>query len=54
MDRYQCPECSYVYDEQYGDEDEGYPPGAPWSDVEEDFFCPDCGIVPKRDFEPLA
>jgi rubredoxin len=54
MERYQCPECSYIYDEQVGDEEEGYPPGTLWSEVEEDFFCPDCGIFPKYEFEPLT
>jgi rubredoxin len=51
MDRYQCPECSYIYNEDSGDEREGYPPGTPWGEVEADFFCPDCGIIPKEQFD---
>ncbi|MDH3915783.1 MAG: rubredoxin [Chromatiales bacterium] len=54
MDRYECPECSYIYDEDVGDEDEGYPPGTPWAQVAKDFFCPDCGIMSKEDFDRLS
>ena len=54
MDRYLCPECGYIYDEAEGDEEFGYPPGTRWQEVEKDFFCPDCGIVPKYEFEQVA
>lgn len=54
MDKYQCPECSFVYDEEQGDEEMGYPPGTAWSEVAPDFFCPDCGIVPKYEFQKIA
>ena len=27
MSQYRCPECGYVFDENKGDEHEGYPPG---------------------------
>ena len=54
MDKYQCPECSYIYDEAEGDEDEGYLPGTLWDEVDDDFFCPDCGIIPKFDFLKIA
>jgi rubredoxin len=50
MDSYLCPECSYVYDEELGDTSEGFEPGTSWDDIPVDFFCPDCGIVPKYDF----
>jgi rubredoxin len=53
-DRYLCPECSYTYDESIGDEREGYEPGTTWDDIDPDFFCPDCGIVPKHDFVKAA
>jgi len=53
MDRYHCPECSYTYNEDEGDLREGYESGTRWEDVDEEFYCPDCGIVAKVDFEKL-
>ena len=47
-----CPECEYAYDEETGDPREGFPPGTPWSDVPDDWPCPDCGVRDKVDFEP--
>lgn len=54
MDKYQCPECSYIYDEAAGDTREGYDPGTPWEDIDTEFYCPDCGIVGKIDFMKVA
>ena len=51
MDRYRCPECNYIYNEAEGDLREGYPSGTRWEEVDEEFYCPDCGIVAKIDFE---
>ena len=51
MSRYVCPGCGYVYDEQAGDEHEGFDPGTSWSDVPDDWACPDCGVREKVDFE---
>ena len=51
MARFVCPSCDYVYDEDAGDEREGFPPGTPWSEVPDDWFCPDCGVRDKVDFE---
>jgi rubredoxin len=48
---YKCPACGYTYDERIGDEDEGFPPGTPWSAIPEDWFCPDCAVRDKADFE---
>ena len=53
MSRYECPGCGYVYDEVPGDPHEGFPPGTPWSGVDEDWHCPDCGVRDKVDFEPV-
>ncbi len=53
MARHVCPSCDYVYDEQAGDEHEGFPPGTPWSEVPDDWFCPDCGVRDKVDFESV-
>ena len=51
MSRHVCPSCDYVYDEQVGDKREGFAPGTSWSDVPEDWCCPDCGVREKVDFE---
>ena len=51
LSRYRCPGCGYVYDERDGHPREGFPPGTPWSEVPEDWACPDCGVRDKVDFE---
>ena len=50
MAKYQCPDCGYTYDEILGHPHEGFPPGTPWSQVPEDFACPDCAVRDKEDF----
>ena len=52
MSAFVCPACGYVYDEDAGHAREGFPPGTPWSDVPDDWACPDCGVRDKVDFEP--
>jgi rubredoxin len=54
MSRYRCPVCEYVYDEAVGAPREGFPPGTPWSEVPDDWCCPDCAVREKVDFEALA
>jgi rubredoxin len=51
MSRHRCPGCGYEYDEDRGHPREGFPPGTPWSEVPEDWACPDCGVRDKVDFE---
>ncbi len=53
MSRYRCPVCEYVYDEAEGAPREGFPPGTPWSQVPDDWTCPDCAVRDKVDFEPV-
>ena len=56
MRRYICvaPDCSpYIYDPADGDPDTGIPPGTPFSDLPDDWYCPDCGGA-KVDFIPLG
>ena len=50
MSIYRCPGCGYVYDEAKGAPREGVPAGTAWSDVPDDWSCPDCGAA-KSDFE---
>ena len=43
MERMQCDNCGYVYDEDQGDEKNGVAPGTAWADVPDDYKCPECG-----------
>jgi rubredoxin len=51
--RYKCEVCDYVYDEAAGEPHEGFPAGTPWTDVPDDWCCPDCGVREKVDFVPV-
>ncbi len=48
-----CPGCDYTYEVDAGDEHEGFPAGTAWSDIPDDWCCPDCGVREKVDFVPL-
>jgi rubredoxin len=48
--RFRCPECDYVYDEELGDDYEGYAPGTPFDALPDDFTCPNCAVRYKSDF----
>jgi rubredoxin len=50
MSRFRCEVCDYVYDEDEGEPREGFPAGTPWSEVPDDWCCPDCGVREKVDF----
>ena len=41
--KYVCP-CGYVYDETFGDPENGIAPGTKWEDDPEDWVCPICGL----------
>ncbi|KAB3522707.1 rubredoxin [Corynebacterium sp. zg254] len=51
---HKCTCCDYQYDEDRGDYTEGFPPGTPWDSVPDDWFCPDCGVRDKVDFEQVG
>jgi len=53
MSKYRCPECGYIFDENKGDEHEGYPPGTVFAGLPQDFTCPDCAVRYRDDFEKL-
>jgi rubredoxin len=53
MSRYRCPGCGYLYDEERGHPREGFPAGTHWSEVPDEWACPDCGVCDKVDFEEL-
>ncbi|MGR6871874.1 rubredoxin [Pseudomonas sp. HK3] len=50
--KWQCIVCGWIYDEEIGCPEEGLEPGTLWSDVPEDWLCPDCGVG-KDDFEMI-
>jgi rubredoxin len=35
----------FIYDEEYGDEDEGFEPGTRFEDLPKNWCCPDCGAT---------
>lgn len=50
---YICIVCGFLYDEAEGRTEDGIAPGTLWTDVPEDWTCPDCGVT-KADFEVVA
>ena len=49
MKKYICDVCSYVYDPEVGDPDNGIKPGTPFNEIHDDWVCPICGVG-KEDF----
>ncbi len=49
---YECIMCGYVYVPEEGDWDTDVVPGTPFSEIPEDWFCPDCGAT-KEWFEEM-
>jgi len=43
MKKWECEACTYVYDPDKGDPDNGIEPGTPFEDIPEEWVCPDCG-----------
>jgi hydroxylamine reductase len=52
MKKYECTACSYVYDPEKGDPDNGINPGTAFEDLPDDWVCPVCGVE-KSEFEPV-
>ena len=44
MQKYICVLCSYVYDPEIGDPDNGVPAGTAFADLPKGWVCPDCGV----------
>ncbi len=40
-----CPHCGHSYDPAEGDELHGISQGTQWSDLPQDWACPDCGAA---------
>jgi rubredoxin len=45
-----CVLCGFLYEEAAGLPAEGIPPCTRWSEVPDDWVCPDCSVT-KADFE---
>jgi len=43
MKKYECV-CGYIYDPAKGDPDNGIAPGTAFTDLPEDWVCPECGL----------
>lgn len=44
MDKWRCQVCSYVFDEENGDPENGISPKKPFSELPDDWKCPVCGV----------
>ena len=52
MKKYMCVICGFIYDEEQGLPEEGFPPGTLWEDIPLNWVCPECGAS-KDDFEMI-
>ena len=43
MQKYQCDACSYIYDPEAGDPENGVAPGTAFEQLPDDWVCPECG-----------
>ncbi|MFQ5900257.1 MAG: rubredoxin [Thermodesulfobacteriota bacterium] len=43
MEQYKCIVCGYIYDPALGDESRNIAKGTPFSELPEDWVCPECG-----------
>jgi rubredoxin len=41
---WQCGTCGFIYSEADGLPEEGLAPGTRWTDIAENWACPDCGM----------
>jgi hydroxylamine reductase len=51
MKKYVCDACSYVYDPEKGDPENGIEPPTAFDDLPDDWVCPVCGVG-KDSFSP--
>ena len=52
MEKYVCDVCGYIYDPEVGDPENGIEPGTEFSEMPEDWVCPECGAG-RSEFSPL-
>ena len=51
--RMQCSVCQWIYDPAKGEPMQDVAPGTPWSEVPDNFLCPECSLG-KDVFDELA
>lgn len=51
MSKMICDTCGYIYDEKKGDPDNGVAPGTKFTDLPEDWVCPECGVGKEEFFK---
>jgi rubredoxin-NAD+ reductase len=51
--RWICKTCNWIYDEAAGMPADGIAPGTRFEDIDDDWFCPECGVG-KDDFKPFT
>ena len=51
MQKYICIPCTYIYDPEEGDIDNGIYPDTAFEDLPDDWVCPVCGAS-KDEFDP--
>jgi len=49
----QCSVCQWIYDPEQGEPNQDVQPGTPWSEVPDNFLCPECSLG-KDVFDVLA
>lgn len=42
--RMQCSVCQWIYDPKLGEPMQGVEPNTPWSEVPDNFLCPECSL----------
>jgi rubredoxin len=50
MAKHICPGCEYIYDDEKGEPNEGYPAGMKFEELSDEFYCPGCAVMYKEDF----
>jgi len=53
MDKYECTACGYIYNPETGDPDGGIAPGTAFTDIPDDWVCPQCGVG-KEYFQKMS
>lgn len=51
MKKYRCIVCGYIYNPEFGNEENRISPGTEFNDLPDDWICPVCGVG-KEDFDP--
>ena len=46
--RWVCLECHYIYDPAKGDKTQGIPPGVPFEELPDTWYCPECKVLKSK------